>query len=201
MIVIQAMRVLQDQKKVKYAQKFKPNWQEDDQFKKWMKPGKDVHHAFCRVCNKQISVTATGRLALVRHQDRDSHIKLSKSTKAQPSITDMTLIKNWTSQKTALKNADAHLAAFISEHNLPYNLMEHLPALLPKLCPDSDIAKKIQCSRTKCSSLVKNVLGKKNEEEICEILKSVKFSLVIDESTDRTCTKHLCLVVRYGFNK
>ncbi|XP_023311317.1 zinc finger BED domain-containing protein 5-like [Anoplophora glabripennis] len=79
--------------------------------------------------------------------------------------------------------------------------MEHLPELLTKVCPDSDIAKKIKCSRTKCSCIVKNVIGKKNEKEICEILSNTKFSLIIDESTDRSCTKHLCLVCRYRHNK
>lgn len=189
------------QKKVKYAQKFKSSWQGEVQFKNWVTPGKDDVHAKCRICSKQISVKTTGRLALVRHQDSAVHQKLAKSVKQQSKLTEMAGLKSWTNQQTAVKNADLHIAAFISEHNLPYNLMEHFPDLLRKLCPDSDIAKQIHCSRTKCSCIVKNVLGKKNKEEICEILKVNKFSLIIDESTDRACTKHLCLMVRYRFNQ
>lgn len=120
--------------------------------------------------------------------------------KKQSTLTDMAIFKGTSSQQNGLKTADLHLAAFISEHNLSFNLLEHLPSLLSKVCPDSEIAKKIKCSRTKCSCIIKNVIGKKNEEEICEILKQNKFSLIIDESTDRSCTKHLCLVCRYRHN-
>lgn len=112
----------------------------------------------------------------------------------------MAAFKGVSNEKEDLKCADLHLAAFITEHNLSYNLMEHLPELLRKVCPDSDIAKKIKCSRTKCSCIVKNVIGKRNEEEICEILSHTKFSIIIDESTDRSCTKHLCIVCRFRHN-
>ena len=57
----------------------------------------------------------------------------------------MSTLKTFTSQQAEIKKADLDLAAFVLEHNLEYNVMEHLPALLPKICPDSQIAKKIQC--------------------------------------------------------
>ncbi|XP_072397957.1 zinc finger protein 862-like [Diabrotica undecimpunctata] len=118
----------------------------------------------------------------------------------QSTLKDMAIFKGVSNQQTAIKTSDLHIAAFITEHNLSYNLMEHLPELIKKVCPDSDMAKQIKCGRTKCSSLVKNVIGKRSEQEICEILNHAKFSLIIDESTDRSCTKHLCLVCRYRHN-
>lgn len=93
-----------------------------------------------------------------------------------------------------------HLAAFVSEHNLSYNLMQHMVKLLQKLCPDSEVAKKVTCSAKKCSALVKNAFGKKQLTDLCNHLRQTKFSLIIDESTDRSCTKHLCLMVRYRNN-
>lgn len=90
-----------------------------------------------------------------------------------------------------------YLAAFVSEPNLSHNIMEHLPQLLLKLCPDSEVARIIKCGRTKCSALVKNGIGKQRDFDLCTIL---KFFLVIDESRDRGCTKHLCLVARYRHN-
>lgn len=85
-----------------------------------------------------------------------------------------------------------HLAAFVSEHNLSYYLMGHLVKLLPKLCHDSEVAKMIKCGRTKCSALVKSAIGEKQLQDVCDILKTTKFSL-----TDRGCTKHSCLVCKY----
>ncbi|CAH1964562.1 unnamed protein product [Acanthoscelides obtectus] len=149
--------------------------------------------------NKDISIKNTGRLALVRHQNSAMHMKLCKSQKNQETLTDMTVFKGGPNQETILKTADLHLAAFVTEHNLSYNVMEHLPALITKLAPDSEIAKKIKCSRTKRSCVIKNVIGNRHEEKICEILTRNKFSLIIG-STDRSCTKHLCLVCRYRHN-
>lgn len=97
------------------------------------------------------------------------------------------------------KRAELHLAAYVAEHNISYNAMEHFPKVIQKMCLDcdSEIANNIKCGHTKCSVLVKNVMGKQNEINVIQILKTSKFSLIIDESTDQSCTKHLALVCRY----
>lgn len=97
------------------------------------------------------------------------------------------------------KRAELHLAAYVAEHNISYNAMEHFPKVIQKMCSDcdSEIAKNIKCGHTKCSVLVKNVMGKQNEINVIQILETSKFSLIIDESTDQSCTKHLALVCRY----
>ncbi|CAH1993793.1 unnamed protein product [Acanthoscelides obtectus] len=70
-------------KKIKYNQVFKKSWAEEEQFKKWIKQGKDEYFAMCCMCNIDISIKNTGRLALVRHQDSVLHMKLCKSQKKQ----------------------------------------------------------------------------------------------------------------------
>ncbi|XP_040078611.1 uncharacterized protein LOC120850229 [Ixodes scapularis] len=55
---------------------------------------------------------------------------------------------------------------------------------------------KIACSRTKATAIVKNVTGHQSKEELCEPLRNNKFSLMVDESTDGSCCKLLCLVTR-----
>jgi hypothetical protein len=51
--------------------------------------------------------------------------------------------------------------------------------------------------RTKTTKIITNVLGKSQKEKIVEILKKRKFSLLIDESTDTSTGKNICLCVRY----
>lgn len=75
--------------------------------------------------------------------------------------------------------------------------MDHLPKLIEKICPDSKIAKEIKCARTKTQAIVENIIGKESFKQLCSDLKEKKFSLIIDESTDLSTTKHMCLVVRY----
>ncbi|XP_061392997.1 uncharacterized protein LOC133328445 [Musca vetustissima] len=61
---------------------------------------------------------------------------------------------------------------------------------------DSDIAKNMTLGRTKATSIIKNVTGKKQHAIVCELLKNNTFSLCVDESTDLSNMKSLCLVVR-----
>nr|XP_050051083.1 uncharacterized protein LOC126547226 [Dermacentor andersoni] len=63
-------------------------------------------------------------------------------------------------------------------------------------CDDSQIAKNLSCRRTKCAAIIKNVLGEESREELCELLRTQKFSLLVDESTDKATVKHLSLVAR-----
>ena len=59
----------------------------------------------------------------------------------------------------AVKETELRLAAFISEHNLSFHVMDHLSDLLPKLCPDSKIAADVKCKRTKTKCIVTKALA------------------------------------------
>jgi hypothetical protein len=70
-------------KKLKYVQNYKREW--ENEFKNWLAPGKKKTEAYCKICDKNISI-ASGRLQLVRHQDSENHRKKSKGLKAQLSL-------------------------------------------------------------------------------------------------------------------
>lgn len=50
--------------------------------------------------------------------------------------------------------------------------------------------------RTKTTAIVKNVIGMSAKEELAELLKDNKFSILTDESTDIGSVKTSCVVVR-----
>ena len=100
-----------------------------------------------------------------------------------------------------VKESEIRIAAFIAEHDLAFNVVEHLPQLIKAICPDSTVAKQIKCGRTKATAFVKNVLGKSSFEEIVKILCENKFSLIVGETTDKSCIKHLCMVARTIVNE
>ena len=56
---------------------------------------------------------------------------------------------------------------------------------------------KLSCSRTKGTALISNVIGQHGRNERIEILRITHFSIIVDESTDRTVTKFLVIIVRY----
>jgi len=78
--------------------------------------------------------------------------------------------------------------------------MDHFSDLIKTCFPDSEIAKNIHLKRTKTTAIMKNVIGKCHKEYLVKCLREVKFSILTDESTDISCTKQSCVVVRYFNN-
>ena len=95
-----------------------------------------------------------------------------------------------------VKEAEIKIAAFLAEHNIAFNVMDHLSELIPTLFPDSQIASNIKCKRTKATCIVRNVLGAQFHEDLVSQLKTSPFSILLDETTDVSTTKQLCAVVR-----
>ena len=58
-----------------------------------------------------------------------------------------------------VKGAEPRLTGYFAEHNLPFSLMDHLSDLLKSVCPDSNVAAKIKCKRTKVMGVVRNIMG------------------------------------------
>jgi len=61
----------------------------------------------------------------------------------------------------------------------------------------SKIVRDILLARKKCSHIVKNVLAQREVEKIFENLKICKYSILVDENTDITDNKVMCILVRY----
>ncbi|XP_050298878.1 uncharacterized protein LOC126737852 [Anthonomus grandis grandis] len=97
----------------------------------------------------------------------------------------------------SVRRAELKLVAFISEHNLPFLIMDHLILLLISIFPESDVAKKLKCNRTKATKLTKDCLAQEQINLITSILQKQHFSLIIDETTDISTQKSLVLITRY----
>nr|XP_015840122.1 PREDICTED: uncharacterized protein LOC107399001 [Tribolium castaneum] len=79
--------------------------------------------------------------------------------------------------------------------------MDHLPKLISSVCSDSEIAKRLKLSRRKGTVLMKDVVRKEQMTELTKTLKNIKFSLIIDETTDTSTFKCLVLIARFYCNK
>lgn len=69
--------------------------------------------------------------------------------------------------------------------------------LLKDIIPDSKIIEKATLGRTKCTSIIKNVLAPTLNKVLVNMLKVTKFSVLIDESTDIGRNKSTCVLVRF----
>ena len=92
-------------------------------------------------------------------------------------------------------------SSFLVEHNIPFNVADHLVPLLKSLHLDKDSLAKTTCGRTKATKLVTNVIGMQGRDNMIGILQNTKFSIIIDESTDIATTKNLAIMVRFYRDK
>ena len=86
---------------------------------------------------------------------------------------------------------------FVAEHNLPIAVADHFTRLCKQMFPDSKIAKKFTCGRTKTTMIVKNAIAPALEEEHVKQCKTVPFSFRCDECNDTNQQKTLAIVVKY----
>lgn len=88
------------------------------------------------------------------------------------------------------------LCAFLVEHNLPFNIMPHLVEIVKNVGKSPEVLKKLRCGRQKATMITRNVLGAERKLALIEYMKHNPFSIIVDESTDRSCIKQLAIVSR-----
>lgn len=74
--------------------------------------------------------------------------------------------------------------------------MDHLPAFIKSICPESKLIQNIHCRRTKANLILRNIFRKENIMVLSEQIKQNYFSLIIDETTNIGTQKGLILCVR-----
>ena len=96
------------------------------------------------------------------------------------------LHSTWSETKTMARKAARAEAIrsciLVGEHNIPFLLMDHLPAVISHAFPD-----RTKTARTKTTCIVKHALGPAAQA----------FYLLTDESTDRGDVKRVGLLVHY----
>ncbi|XP_067214127.1 SCAN domain-containing protein 3-like [Linepithema humile] len=167
-------------------------WLKEDIFKGWLAPHSEKNKAFCIVCNKTIRCCKTN---LVQHSQTVSHIE--KVNRQSQSLKSNVVTPVEICHKDKVKRAEIKLAAFFAEHNVAFNTVDHLIPLLKDVCIEPEIVQDLSLGRTKCINIVKEVLAKREVEKIVQILQTRKFSILIDESTDISDTKLMCVLVQY----
>ncbi|XP_008187418.1 uncharacterized protein LOC103310549 [Acyrthosiphon pisum] len=159
-------------------QKFRSEWLVDSKYSNWLcrVPNNELM-AKCKLCPSEMTAELS---VLKKHALTKKHLSCVSSIIQKP-------ISNFINDGKKLKEieqtkrAEILLCGFLSEHNLPFNVMGHLSAVCKQAFPDSKISQNMNLGRTKATSIVKNVIGKCHSEDLANILKSTCFSVIIDE--------------------
>ena len=75
--------------------------------------------------------------------------------------------------------------------------IDHLSTIINKITKSNNV----RIHRTKCSLLLKNVVAPSMLQELLEKIGDQPYSLIVDESTDVSITKYLCVCIRFYSRK
>lgn len=132
-----------DQYKKPYDQKFRNEWLNE---LKWLRKGKTDKTAYCKYCSAELNIATEGIKDLKRHAGTTYHQKNAKSVEASSSMSNFVIPEN-----NGPVDATLHWANFVAENNISINLSDKFAKVVPKMFPDSDIAKNFKCGRMKTS--------------------------------------------------
>ena len=103
------------------------------------------------ICSSDFSIAHGGRHDVSTHVKGKHHIEMAKPCSSRsvasffrPQAVSQNVIR-----------AKALWAMFVVEHNLAFQSSDHVTKLFPKMFPDSEIAKKFACGRTKTAAIIK----------------------------------------------
>ncbi|XP_067295921.1 protein FAM200A-like [Pseudorasbora parva] len=173
----------------KYGKKYSKEWEREDGIKEWIQrvTGDDTK-AFCKYCKAEIRA---------HHSDLLHHSKTEKHVRNAAPFSSVRMRTLFDSGITAVKIdqtvkvTELKLAAHIACHSSILTV-DHLGELVGEIAQ-----RDIRLHRTKCSALIKQVIGPEIQWELLKDIGEELYSLIIDESTDMGMHKQFAVVVRY----
>jgi len=180
--------------KKKYVHKFRTEWLANPDYSPWLSSSLKGNTYFnCKLCKSDY---LGGISAVQKHFSSEKHKVIEKSIKNTIKINNVAAYNNAPNLTKETKIAEIRLAMFISEHSIALRTSDHLVSLFKSICLESNVVKNLTCNRSKMTALTNNVIGKYKFENLIERMKTQSFSIMIDESTDKSSTKHLAVVSR-----
>ena len=157
---------------------------------------KEVPSLSAELVNSTSGGKAGGKADVEKHIQTKKHQEQKKDKKSQLSLDDFKPVETYNVLMERVYEAQLRYAGFLAEHKIAILAADQMPHLFRKMFPDSEIAKQFHGTSTKTTAIINNVTGEFNKEKINDILRRTKFSLLVDEGTDVSAIKSLCMIVR-----
>ena len=146
-------------------------------------------YARCTLCCIDFGVSHGGRNDVTHHVRSKRHVEMASASTStssivshfRPQVNDMVI------------EAEVRWATFVAKHNLAFLASDHANKLFRTMFPDSEVAKKFSCARTKTTAIVKQALAPYYTEKVVSNM-SNPFSLLMDESNDKANKSCIILV-------
>jgi hypothetical protein len=159
----------------------------------WIRATDRDTYARCVYCLADFTIGHEGKFAIKKHEDSKKHKECEQRMKhttklsfAMPNPADDLQLK--------ATQAEATMVQLIAECNLPLATADKFNRAFKEMFPDSKIAGKFHCGRSKATCLVKT-MGQYAQSDLIKKMKSGVFSISTDGSNDEH-SKQFPLVIR-----
>ncbi|CAH1163556.1 unnamed protein product [Phaedon cochleariae] len=115
----------------------------------------DVH---CPTCKSIFSIANKGKCDLDQHLNTMKHKKNIREAEVNNKVTDF-LVPKYTNIELQISAAEGTLAFHTVHHHLSFRSCDCSVKLIKKIIPDSSMAKKISCARTKSEAIIVGVIA------------------------------------------
>ena len=173
-------------------------WESMPELKDWLcKSRRDPGKVYCKICHKDLEYKSGGAFDLKRHAA--AHKSLEAIDASQPRL--QLQPSQASAMSVTVQDAELRIAFFLAEHHLAFTVADHLTPLVQQLCPDSAVARKLKCARTKATAAGK-VIGDEMHAGLVDLMKESLFAMIVDEATDITVKEQVGFTVRlYDVNR
>ncbi|XP_044595618.1 uncharacterized protein LOC123272703 isoform X2 [Cotesia glomerata] len=175
-----------------YIQKFRDDWLTDPLLKDWLtsvvnEAGEKLSK--CLMCGTTLKNHYS---TLKDHASASKHVRLIKEITSanQPKLPFKP------ANVSNIQQEEAGFALYIAVHS-SINVVDHLSEVINHTHKDQD---KIKLHRTKCGSIIKNIIALHFFDCLKNDLNNQHYSLLLDESTDVSVSKYLGIIIIYYSN-
>ncbi len=171
----------------KYKKSYRKEWETDSELKTWIAPVQaDDSKARCKYCNTEIRAQLND---LKEHGATKKH-----KSRCVPSVKSFAVaVGSGVGQGTVKddqKRRELRIATYVACHT-SINAVEDLSDIL------QEEMGAFKMHRTKCTAVITSVLAPHFREELKKDIGESPYSLYLDETTDISVNKLLCICVKY----
>ena len=171
------------------GRKYNKTW--ESKYSWLLKASDGSENAFCKLCH---AVMKPKQSNLTKHENTAKHIQ---QIKALTSVQPIQVVRKPTIADE-VKTAEIKLAVTMACHS-SISTIDHLGEIISRNATGSTLVN-IKIHRTKCTKILTSVVSPALKEELIADVKGKRFSLIVDETTDVSTAKQLCVLIRYYSN-
>ncbi|XP_058409245.1 uncharacterized protein LOC131412973 [Diceros bicornis minor] len=138
----------------------------------WIREVNNPNRAYCTICRKEFGVGHGGEGDVKAHMETESHKSGMRQASTLESIQSVFVSQKDTNAQWKIAAAELAWAYHTNEHALSYRSLDCSMKLSKVTFPDSEVATKMSCGRTKGEILITDVLAPYSVELILSDLSS-----------------------------